>query len=160
MYIFKKYLYTKSDSLYVANNFMLSIINCYLNMSNFHLNIYLYGDLGVGKTFFVNGFLKNINCIVDVKSPTYNIYNEYFFNKFNFYHFDLYRIKTFFSIENFFNLNNSIYLFEWPDNCIGFIKNPDFIISISFLKKKRYITIESCSFFSDNVLFVFKNLFI
>ena len=53
--------------------------------------IVLNGDLGSGKTFFVNKTLLNFE-ITDVNSPTFAIVNEYE-GKVKFYHLDFYRIE-------------------------------------------------------------------
>ena len=84
--------------------------------------IFLYGEMGVGKTTFVkyiiNGLQKK-NSIkqTDITSPTFNILNEYQIKKIKFNHYDLFRLK---SIEELKNLNlfgdrtASITVVEWP----------------------------------------------
>jgi len=84
--------------------------------------IFLYGEIGVGKTTFVRYLInklqkdKNIN-ITEVTSPTFNILNEYQIGDLTIKHYDLFRIKL---KEEITNLNifednlNSISLIEWP----------------------------------------------
>ena len=84
--------------------------------------IFLYGEIGVGKTTFVRYLInklqkdKNIN-ITEVTSPTFNILNEYQIGDLTIKHYDLFRIKL---KEELINLNifednlNSISLIEWP----------------------------------------------
>ena len=84
--------------------------------------IFLYGEIGVGKTTFVRYLInklqkdKKIN-ITEVTSPTFNILNEYQIGDLTIKHYDLFRIK---SKEEIINLNifednfNSISLIEWP----------------------------------------------
>ena len=84
--------------------------------------IFLYGEIGVGKTTFVRYLInklqkvKNIN-ITEVTSPTFNILNEYQIGDLIIKHYDLFRIKL---KEEIINLNifednlNSISLIEWP----------------------------------------------
>ena len=86
MFFFKDLLYEKIDSLYIANNLMMSFINCITNSSNVCFVIYMYGDLGSGKTFFVKGLIEGFISNVLITSPTYNICNEYFFYDFFLYH--------------------------------------------------------------------------
>ena len=84
--------------------------------------IFLYGEIGVGKTTFVryliNKLQKDENIkITEVTSPTFNILNEYQIGDLTIKHYDLFRIKL---KEEVINLNifednlNSISLIEWP----------------------------------------------
>ena len=85
-------------------------------------SIFLYGEIGVGKTTFIryliNKFQKiNKLEITEVTSPTFNLLNEYQINEFKINHYDLFRLK---SVEETKNLNlfddskNAINLIEWP----------------------------------------------
>ena len=85
-------------------------------------SIFLYGEIGVGKTTFIryliNKFQKiNKLEITEVTSPTFNLLNEYQINEFMINHYHLFRLK---SVEETKNLNlfddskNTINLIEWP----------------------------------------------
>ena len=52
--------------------------------------IAMRGEMGVGKTAFTRGFASHFG-IKGVKSPTYNVVNEYSGRK-RIFHFDMYRI--------------------------------------------------------------------
>ena len=84
--------------------------------------VFLYGEIGVGKTTFVryliNGFQKENNLkLTEVTSPTFNLINEYEINQFKINHYDLFRLKSLDEIRNldlFDDMLNSITLVEWP----------------------------------------------
>ena len=116
--------------------------------------IFLYGEMGVGKTTFVkyliNGFQKeNKEIITEVTSPTFNILNEYQIKKIKINHYDLYRLN---SADELKNLNlfddklNSITLIEWPQIII---EKPKQLIELSFEYakdyKKRFVKVKGLS---------------
>ena len=84
--------------------------------------IFLYGEIGVGKTTFIrylmNQFQKlNKLEITEVTSPTFNLLNEYPINDFKINHYDLFRLKSTEEIKNldlFEDNKNIITLVEWP----------------------------------------------
>lgn len=53
--------------------------------------ICMYGDMGVGKTAFVQGLAKGLGINEPITSPTFTIVNEYY-GRLTLYHFDVYRI--------------------------------------------------------------------
>ena len=85
--------------------------------------IFLYGEIGVGKTSFVRFFinhLENKNKInsSDVLSPTFNIVYDYDIGKVKILHYDLYRLKNYKDISElgmFETSKNHIKIVEWPD---------------------------------------------
>ena len=84
--------------------------------------IFLYGEMGVGKTTFVkylvNEFQKNKKLeVTEVTSPTFNLLNEYEINEITIKHYDLFRLKDKSEITNldlFENKQNIITFVEWP----------------------------------------------
>ena len=85
--------------------------------------IFLYGEIGVGKTTFVRfliNYLESKNEIKnsDVLSPTFNIVYDYDIRNMKILHYDLYRLKNYKDISQlgmFETLNNSIKIVEWPE---------------------------------------------
>ena len=85
--------------------------------------IFLYGEIGVGKTsfarFFINFFeSKNGVKNSDVLSPTFNIVYDYEVKDIKILHYDLYRLKNYRDISQlgiFETSNNSIKIVEWPE---------------------------------------------
>jgi len=85
--------------------------------------IFLYGEIGVGKTTFVRFFinhLQNKNKIekTDVLSPTFNIVYDYKVGNIKILHYDLYRLKNYKDIAQlgmFETSNDHIKIVEWPE---------------------------------------------
>jgi tRNA threonylcarbamoyladenosine biosynthesis protein TsaE len=83
--------------------------------------VFLYGDLGLGKTYFCKHVICNLlnNPETEVPSPTYTLVQTYQMDqKTTIWHFDLYRIKT---CEEVYELGweealyDGITLIEWPE---------------------------------------------
>ena len=85
--------------------------------------IFLYGEIGVGKTTFVRYFinhLENKNKIKnsDVLSPTFNIVYDYNIGNIKILHYDLYRLKNYNDISQlgmFETSDDHIKIIEWPE---------------------------------------------
>ena len=85
--------------------------------------IFLYGEIGVGKTTFVRfliNFLERKKKIKDseVLSPTFNIVYDYDVGATKILHYDLYRLKDYQEILQlgiFETLNEHIKIIEWPE---------------------------------------------
>ena len=84
--------------------------------------IFLYGEMGVGKTTFVKYLINNLqkkNKLeqTEVTSPTFNLLNEYQFNEFRINHYDLFRLKSNEELKNlniFEDSSTVITVIEWP----------------------------------------------
>ena len=114
--------------------------------------VYLYGEMGVGKTTFVryliNQFQKNKKLrITEVTSPTFNLLNEYDINDLVIKHYDLFRLKDKSEITNldlFENNQNTITLIEWPQiiNKKKSIKTIDLLFSYENELNNRSVKID------------------
>ena len=99
--------------------------------------IFLYGEMGVGKTTFIryliNGLQKkNKLKLSEVTSPTFNLLNEYQINEVKINHYDLFRLKSPIELENldiFSDIKNVITLIEWPQIIE---KKPKNLIELTF----------------------------
>jgi len=85
--------------------------------------IFLYGEIGVGKTTFVRFLINHLEAKngikkSDVLSPTFNIVYEYDIGDIRIFHYDLYRLKNYKDILQlgmFETSNNRIKIVEWPE---------------------------------------------
>tara|TARA_B100000886_G_scaffold327029_2_gene274094 strand:- start:401 stop:856 length:456 start_codon:yes stop_codon:yes gene_type:complete len=113
--------------------------------------LFLYGELGSGKTTFARSLInhlqkKNKVKITEVLSPTFNLLYEYDIKSFKVMHYDLYRlnsVKEIYELGIFEKKNNSLKIIEWPEKIKGKIKDR---LDISFFynkdKKTRKISLK------------------
>ncbi len=99
--------------------------------------IVLSGELGSGKTKFVQGVLKHFGLENEISSPTFTIVNEYNAEKINIYHFDVYRLADsdeFYAMGGDEYFSNGICLIEWGEMIEDILPKP--YIKITFGKSK------------------------
>ena len=121
--------------------------------------IFLYGQIGVGKTTFVRLLINNYENEKKLKksevlSPTFNIVFEYDIKDFIIEHYDLYRLKNEKEIKNiglFANLKQNITIVEWPE----LIKNKpinriDLFFEYTKDMNERTLTIKTSGRLKDN----------
>ncbi len=84
--------------------------------------VFLYGEMGVGKTTFVKYFINEYQKLnnltqTEITSPTFSLLNEYQVKDIRIKHYDLFRINRKEDINNldiFEKDNKLITLIEWP----------------------------------------------
>lgn len=101
--------------------------------------VYLYGDLGSGKTEFIKGICEFFKVDDLVTSPTFTIMNKYIgelkHHEIPIFHIDLYRIEKNHELneigfaECLFE-ENSIKLIEWAEKAETHLKKPTYIVRI------------------------------
>ena len=113
--------------------------------------VFLYGEIGVGKTTFIryliNRFQKeNKIKLTEVTSPTFNIVNEYDVGNFIIQHYDLYRLTDSEETKNIGLLENYkelVTLIEWPEKIKKKTSNKiDLFFSYGENLNKRFLTIK------------------
>jgi len=93
------------------------------------------GELGAGKTTFIQAICRKLGITVEVNSPTFSLVNEYFTPEGDsIFHFDLYRIET---PEELFDMgyeeyfySGSVCLIEWPEKAPGLIPDDALRVNI------------------------------
>lgn len=103
--------------------------------------VILCGELGSGKTKFVQGILKHFGLENEVSSPTFTIVNEYSNDDVNIYHFDVYRLENsdeFYAIGGEDYFEKGICIIEWGELIEDIL--PKKHIKITF--KKLYSDLE------------------
>lgn len=101
--------------------------------------ICLYGDLGSGKTTFVQGLAQGLGIKNRIISPTFAIVRTYKLIDRDFYHVDLYRIENNkglgdLGIEEIINNENNIVVIEWAEKLKNYL--PQKRIDIEFFYRK------------------------
>ncbi|MFZ3054967.1 MAG: tRNA (adenosine(37)-N6)-threonylcarbamoyltransferase complex ATPase subunit type 1 TsaE [Minisyncoccales bacterium] len=110
----------------------------------------LKGDLGAGKTTFLQGFAKGLGIKQKITSPTFVIMNRFPIKKgkfVNFYHLDCYRIENVkemkdLGFEEIINNEKNIVCIEWPEKIKKDLPKNINMIKFDILEgDKRKITI-------------------
>lgn len=118
--------------------------------------LFLQGELGVGKTTLVRGFLRACGYQGIVKSPTYTLIEPYFINSQTIYHIDLYRINSTAELEAIglrdYFIDESICLLEWPENAGSYLGDPDLQITIERQNDCRQVSLIAYSPLGERLL--------
>jgi len=104
--------------------------------------ICLYGDLGSGKTAFVQGLARGLGIKNRIISPTFVIIRSHRLKVGMFYHIDLYRTEVEKDIENLgleeiMNAPQNIIAIEWAEKLKDYL--PEKRIDIEFVNEKENI---------------------
>jgi tRNA threonylcarbamoyladenosine biosynthesis protein TsaE len=122
--------------------------------------VWLKGDLGAGKTTFVQNLAREMEVAEDIQSPTYVLMKSYSLpnNRTQFgsvrrfhtlVHIDAYRLKDaaeFAALkpEEFLSDPATLVLIEWPERVEGALPRPDLTVTFTSEKageKDRYIEV-------------------
>lgn len=145
------------------------------NHINERMVIALDGDLGCGKTHLTKGLALGLNIKENIKSPTFNLINEYNEGKIPLYHFDVYRLESLdelflIGFDDYIN-ENALVVIEWASlvkealpqdtNYINIYKNESSsytrIINFNFSKSYEYILKDTIKEFKEELKDVTSN---
>lgn len=115
------------------------------------LIIGLEGELGSGKTTFIQGLAKGLGIKEHITSPTFVIMKKYNFSKGKLYHIDCYRIDLKDLIELDFKeiINNpkNIVVIEWAEKVKDILPNNIIWMKFEYIdKNKRKLVYEEINY--------------
>lgn len=107
--------------------------------------VYLYGDLGAGKTTLVRGFLRAAGHAGSVRSPTYTLVEPYALQRGEVFHLDLYRLGDpeeleFIGLREF--SDRGLLLVEWPTMGQGVLPPCDLAVRLERTGDSRQARLE------------------
>lgn len=110
----------------------------------------LVGEMGAGKTHFIQGLAEGLGITSRITSPTFIIMREYETDNLNFYHVDLYRLEENIErelenlgITDLWGKSKNIFAIEWADRAKDYL--PENTIWVKFTEidnENRKIEIE------------------
>ncbi len=102
------------------------------------------GDLGAGKTTFVQGLAQGLQIDAPIQSPTF-VYLSAYEGPLPLFHFDLYRMKEtvdFLALgfQEYFD-SNGICAIEWPEKIESLLPKRTLFLSLSYQPTGRLLSI-------------------
>ena len=126
------------------------------------LNIRLAGNLGAGKTTFTRAFLRTLGFTGRVKSPTFELVNDYdVLGDVLLHHFDFYRFEdpSEFEDAGFRDLFGArqIVFSEWSDKAEPYLPPADIVLTLTVTDvSSRCAQLEARSAFGREIIEVFR----
>lgn len=109
--------------------------------------IFLYGDLGAGKTALVRGMLRQLGVVGTVRSPTYTLVEMYDTPSRRVFHLDLYRIAAaeelhYLGLEDV-DAKRDLLCVEWPDHGAAGLPLMDLSVALAVSGDGRVATLSA-----------------
>ena len=147
------FLKDEAATVAVGNSLARAVLS---NSKQEALVVYLYGDLGAGKTTLTRGFVRGMGHQGNVKSPTYTLVEPYELSSWRVFHFDLYRLSDaeeleYMGIRDYFNDNCCCFI-EWPEKGRGFLAKADLVVTLRYQGEQRIIALLAESAYGEKIL--------
>lgn len=109
--------------------------------------LFIEGELGAGKTTLCRGILRGLGIQGAVKSPTFTLVEPYETDRYQIFHFDLYRLEDpneleYIGVDDYFG-GQHVCLVEWPERGEGFLPDYDLRIRLNLVDGGREVIIDS-----------------
>ncbi|NLW24899.1 MAG: tRNA (adenosine(37)-N6)-threonylcarbamoyltransferase complex ATPase subunit type 1 TsaE [Clostridia bacterium] len=105
--------------------------------------ISLTGDLGAGKTLFVQGVARGLGIKENVTSPTFTIIQEYYGGRLPLYHMDVYRLKSSQEMEDLgyeeYFYGEGVTLIEWGNLITDILPREHLVLEFVPIEEGREI---------------------
>jgi len=102
----------------------------------------LHGDMGVGKTTFVQGLAEGLGVHQHVTSPTFAIYSVYRGAGRTLVHMDAYRLESATQVEDLlldeFLVSPWVLAVEWPEKIAGWLPENTVHLTLSIVDGDRH----------------------
>lgn len=113
------------------------------------LSLFLYGELGAGKTTFCRSFIQALGVQGRIKSPTYGLIECYEHHDINVLHLDLYRLELpeeliYLGLEDYLT-DTTILLVEWPEKAHHYLPPHDMDCRLEIADSHRNLFLEAKS---------------
>lgn len=106
------------------------------------LTLALHGDLGVGKTTFVQGLARGLGVKEQVTSPTFAIYSVYQGSTRKLVHLDAYRLETGHQLEALlleeFLTSPWVLAVEWPEKTGAWLPKAAWHVTLSIVEGDKH----------------------
>ena len=104
--------------------------------------VYLFGELGAGKTTLARGLLRALGHSGAVKSPTYTLIEPYTLSEYTLLHCDLYRLSDpeeleYLGLDDDLPSDHRVLLIEWPQRGTGWLPAADFQLQLDYHGERR-----------------------
>jgi len=110
--------------------------------------VFLYGELGSGKTTFTKGLAKGLGITTRIISPTFVLKRSYTGTGLSLEHLDLYRLENEkqlreIGIREILNDESTVKVVEWPEKIEPFVENLVWKLTFSYDNVQRSVILSS-----------------